>query len=90
MEDIVSCKEFILREVASVSFINEIITNKEWHVRINENITEIAINGVVSQQVSFNPLLRTLVWGNPEAATHEIQSGAVYESSSLGWQKLTE
>ncbi|KAJ8111988.1 hypothetical protein OPT61_g5546 [Boeremia exigua] len=77
MEQSLKYKEFILREVAPVHFLNEIISNKEWHVRIDESIDTLTVDGDSSPQVQYNALLRTLTWTNLAAEQFKIKSGVL-------------
>lgn len=74
MEDSVKSREFILREVAPTVFLNDIISNKEWHVEINDTVTKVTVDGVASSEIEYNDLLRTLLWGNLKAEGTQVKS----------------
>jgi hypothetical protein len=77
MDQSLKSKEFLLREVAPVHFLNEIISNKEWHVRIDDSINTLTVDGDSSPQVQYNALLRTIIWTNLTAEPFKIKSGVL-------------
>ena len=77
MEEALRSREFILREIAPVEFLNGLLPPNDWHVEIDHDISVVTTDGDPSDQVSWNETLRSLVWINSSAECDNIMSGNV-------------
>jgi hypothetical protein len=84
MEAALNNRKIILREIAPMEFLNNIIPRNEWHIHIDEDIQVITVNGDPSDHVLWDSTLRSITWNNESAEGWNIMSGALYDTFCIG------
>jgi hypothetical protein len=77
MESSLSNRKFTLRHVAATKSLNRFIPLNEWKVAVDASLRVVNVDGVSSDEVTWNETLRTLTWSNRSAEPSKILAGAL-------------